>query len=118
VSSAGIGLNFLASVCIGQILWTKNSDSNSAAAQNTVSNMFHYLFVKALCDLGIFANNLADVIAFLCGTTCAGYTAGTLSFNVWLVYIYKDFVQMLLLLSSLLAVVATLGTNKALYFLT
>jgi hypothetical protein len=98
VDPCGIALNLLCVLCFAQITWAKTDASSGTG------NMFKYLLVKAVCDLVYFT----DDIFYLFNYTTA---QGTWSFNAWFIVMYNSVDQILLLLSSLMETIATLGKN-------
>jgi hypothetical protein len=99
IDPCGIMFNLICVICLSQILWHK-SESNQAKT----SNLFKYLLVKAVCDF--VALSIEVFTAFeLRDPTFYRF----LSFNIFYVYFYHDIEQVLLMLSALMEVVATLG---------
>jgi uncharacterized membrane protein len=103
VDSSGIVLNLLCVVCIGQIVWHK-SESNA----NKSSNLFKYLLIKAICDLVYFC---FDIFALLSFVRVPIYN-NMLSYTIYRLYFSKFLNQVLLMLSALMEMMATLGIHR------
>jgi hypothetical protein len=83
------------------MVWHK-SESNQAKT----SNLFKYLLIKAACDfVQLFLNTF-----FMLPLGNYAYYGWLLSYNIYYIYFHKDIEQVLLMLSALMEVVATLGT--------
>jgi hypothetical protein len=100
VDSCGMVFNLCCIVCFGQILRHK-SDSKQANTRN----LFNYLIIKAVCD---FASLTLDTFSVLDLNNYA-YYGSLLSYSIYYIYFYKDIEQILLMLSGLMEVLATLG---------
>jgi hypothetical protein len=112
IDPPGFILNLLCVFCIAKIIWNKRADSSTLTSSSHTSNMFSYLFVKAVCDCIFFANDIFYLLGFNCGATCAGYPSGSLAYIIWNIYFYTDMDYTLLMISSMMEVAATLGINK------
>jgi hypothetical protein len=89
----GIALNLMCVVCFAQIL--KQNESTN--------NMFKYLLVKAVCNFLYFSD---DIFYLLYSKLWP-----TLSYEIWLVYIYNSIQPIVLLISAIMEVIATLGKS-------
>jgi hypothetical protein len=105
IDPPGMILNGLCVICFAQILWNR-SDESSTASNKT--NMFKFLFVKAVCD---FTLQTVDIFALLnlCGTQCHLYA--TPFYPIWQAYFYWGIEFTLTTMSPLMEVAATLVKN-------
>jgi hypothetical protein len=94
VNPIGIVLNLMCVVCFAQILWKKNESA---------SNMFKYLLVKAVCNFLYFSDDIFYLFY--------NKLWPTLSYEIWLVYIYNSIQPIVLLISAIMEVMATLGKS-------
>jgi hypothetical protein len=101
----GILLNGLCVICFAQILWYKHEST-----VNNEANMFKFLFVKAVCDFLMFTNDIFILMYIFCtfnNTFC--HLHATPAFSYWAIYFYYAMEAILIIISSLMEVAATLG---------
>jgi predicted permease len=97
VDAVGLSLNLACAVCLGQILWHKNS-----LPVHKNNNVCRYLWLKAVCDVAFFMHDALYLLGHL-GDMCGDATA---------TLFYKSFDQvdqMLLFMSSLMQLAAIFG---------
>jgi hypothetical protein len=105
VDASGIVLNGLCVLCIGQILWYKREST-----VNNKANMFKFLFVKAVCELILFTNDIAYLKIIFCEYIYDNCHLGaTPVYSYWTMYFLLDMESILYIVSSLMEVAATLG---------
>jgi hypothetical protein len=108
IDGSGILLNGLCVICFAQILWHRHEST-----VNNKANMFKFLFVKAICDLLIFTNDMISLTDLYCQfvfTSC--HLHATSDYWYWAI-ICQNYVQLALtIVSSLMEVAATLGKRK------
>jgi hypothetical protein len=102
----GVLLNSLCVLCFAQILWFKRE-----CTVNNKASMFKFLFVKAVCDLLFYTNDLLYLMFIYCkfsyNTSCR--LRAMVSFLYWFIYLYGYLESIVLMVSALMEVAATLG---------
>jgi hypothetical protein len=107
IDAPGICLNLFTLICLFQLLrGNDNFTHHDTRSTKTTRNLFRYLLVKALCDALFFLNDIIYLV-YSCGPACAmwGSRAGV----NWLLYVYIDLNNLLLMISSMMTLAATLG---------